>query len=80
MEYDSESEIFLTKNPTYHSKTKHIDLHYHFVRELVENEKFLLEKVDRVETVADLLTKSISTKEFTWCRSGMEFIALSTEL
>ena len=26
---DRQSEIFLTKNPTYHSKTKHIDIHYH---------------------------------------------------
>jgi hypothetical protein len=30
--YDSQSTIFLTKNPTYHSKTKHIDVKYHFVR------------------------------------------------
>eukprot|EP00253_Pinus_taeda_P032808 PITA_32808 len=29
---DSQSAIFLAKNPTYHSKTKHIDVQYHFVR------------------------------------------------
>ena len=28
---DSQSTIFLAKNPTYHSKTKHIDVQYHFV-------------------------------------------------
>jgi hypothetical protein len=28
---DSQSVIFLAKNPTYHSKTKHIDVQYHFL-------------------------------------------------
>jgi phosphoribosyl-AMP cyclohydrolase len=36
---DSQSVIFLVKNPTYHSKTKHIDVQYHFVREMVEEKK-----------------------------------------
>ena len=29
---DSQSAIFLAKNPAYHSKTKHIDVQYHFLR------------------------------------------------
>jgi hypothetical protein len=33
---DSKSAIFLVKNLTYHSKTKHIDIQYHFVRDMVE--------------------------------------------
>jgi len=32
---DSQSEIFLAKNPAYHSKTKHIDVQYHFVRYMI---------------------------------------------
>jgi hypothetical protein len=59
-ECDIRSAIFLAKNPTYHSKTKHIDVQYHFIREMVENGKVLLEKVDTVENVADLLNKSMS--------------------
>jgi hypothetical protein len=39
---DSQSTIFLAKNPTYHSKTKHIDVQYHFVRDMVERNKVLL--------------------------------------
>ena len=30
---DSQSAIFLAKNPTYHSKTKNVDIQYYFVRE-----------------------------------------------
>jgi hypothetical protein len=38
----SQSSIFLEKNPTYHLNTKHIDVHYHFVRDMVEETKVLL--------------------------------------
>jgi hypothetical protein len=57
---DNESEIFLAKNPTYHSNTKHIDVQYHFVRDMVERNKVLLEKVGMLENITDSLTKSVS--------------------
>ena len=68
---DSQSAIFLAKNPAYHSRTKHIDVQYHFVRDMVESMKVLLEKVDTLENVADSLTKSVSTEKFSWCRAAM---------
>jgi len=49
---ESQSAIFLPKNPTYHFKTKHIDVKYHFVRDMVERNKVLLEKVDMLENIA----------------------------
>jgi hypothetical protein len=68
---DSQSAIFLVKNLTYHSKTKHIDIQYHFVRDMVEEKKVLLMKVDTLKNVADSLTKSVSTEKFSWCRGSM---------
>ena len=50
---DSQSAIFLAKNPAYHSSMKHIDVQYHFVRDMVESMKVLLEKYDTLENVAD---------------------------
>jgi hypothetical protein len=71
LDCDSQSAIFLEKNPTYHSKTKHIDVQYHFVRDMVKEKKVLLEKVDTLKNVADSLTKSVSTEKFSWCRVTM---------
>ena len=68
---DRQSAIFLAKNPSYHSKSKHIDVQYHFVRDMVEDKRVLLVKVDTLKNVADLLTKSISTQKFSWCRETM---------
>jgi hypothetical protein len=39
IECGSQSAIFLAKNPTYHSMTKHIDIQYHFVRDMIEEKK-----------------------------------------
>jgi phosphoribosyl-AMP cyclohydrolase len=73
---DSQSVIFLAKNSTYHSKKKHIDIQYHFLRDMVEENKVLLMKVDTLKNVADSLTKSVSTEKFSWCRGSMGFAAL----
>ena len=73
---DSQSTIFLAKNPAYHSRTKHIDVQYHFVRDMVESMKVLLENVDTLENVADSLTKFVSTEKFSWCTAAMGIYAL----
>ena len=76
LECDNKSAIFLEKNSAYHSKTKHIDVQYHFVRDMVEEKKVLLEKVDTLKNVADSLTNSVRTKKFCWCRVTMGIVAL----
>ena len=73
---DSQSEIFLAKNPAYHSKTKHIDVQYHFVRDMVEEKKVLLVKVDTLKNIAYALTNFVSTEKFSWCRETMGIAGL----
>ena len=68
---DSQSAIFLAKTPAYHSKMKHIDVQYHFVRDIVESKKVLLEKLDTSDNVADSVTKFVSSENFSWCRAAM---------
>ena len=71
---DSQSEIFLAKNLAYHSKTKHIDVQYHFVMDMTEDKKVLLVKVDTLKNTADALTKSVSSLgvERKWAFQGWE--------
>jgi hypothetical protein len=76
IECDSQSATFLAKNPTYHSNTKHIDIQYHFVREMIEEKKVLLMKVDTLKNVADSLTKFVGTEKFSWCRGSMGITTL----
>ena len=39
---DSQSAIHLAKNQVHHSRTKHIDVHFHFIREILEEGDILL--------------------------------------
>eukprot|EP00253_Pinus_taeda_P029176 PITA_29176 len=73
---DSQSAILLEKNPTYHLKTKHIDVQCHFVRDMIEDKKVSLVNVDTLKNTADALTKSVSSEKFSWCRETMGVVGL----
>jgi hypothetical protein len=73
---DSHSAIFPVKSPTYHSKTKNIDVQYHFVRDMVEENKVLLMKVETLKNFVDSLTKFVSIEKFSWCRGSMGIVSL----
>ena len=44
--YDNTSAINLSKNPVQHSKSKHIEIRYHFIRDLVEEKIMCLEFIN----------------------------------
>ena len=46
------------------------------MRDVVKDKKVLLVKVDTLKNVVDALTKSMSTKNFSWCRETMDVAAL----
>jgi hypothetical protein len=54
----------------------HIDVQYHFIRDMVESNKVILDKVDMLENITDLLTNSVSAMKFSWCREEMGIVAL----
>lgn len=49
----------------------HVDVQYDFVRDMVKNQKVLLEKVDTLKNITNSLTKFVSTEKFSWCRKSM---------
>ncbi|GKB87575.1 hypothetical protein Tco_0959847 [Tanacetum coccineum] len=55
---DNESVICVVKNPVYHSKTKHIEIRHHFIRDSYEKRLIEMVKIHTDNNVADLLTKA----------------------
>jgi hypothetical protein len=58
---DNINNILLANNPIHHVKTKHIELHCHFIREKVLGKKIDLIHVNIEDQVVDIFTKSLST-------------------
>ncbi|PSS08126.1 Endonuclease [Actinidia chinensis var. chinensis] len=64
---DSQSAICLAKNQVHHSRTKHIDVRFHFIREILNEGDVLLEKISTKDNPADMLTKVVSGIKFKHC-------------
>ena len=73
---DNQGAIALANNPIGHSRTKHIDIRFHFIRESHEKGLINLKYCPTKEMLADLLTKPLPKPLFeTLCiLLGMECI------
>ena len=60
---DSQSSIYLAKNSPLHSKTKHIQLKYHFIRYVLEDELLKLEKIHTSHNPTYMLTKGVTREK-----------------
>jgi hypothetical protein len=61
---DNTSAINISKNSVMHSKTKHILIKYHFLREHVAEKNIRVEYVGTKEEVADVFTKPLPQESF----------------
>ncbi|CAM8968649.1 unnamed protein product [Rhodiola kirilowii] len=68
---DNMSAICISKNPVQHSRTKHIDIRHHFIRELVEQKVITLQHVITDKQLADIFTKPLDAAQFETLRSSL---------
>ncbi|GJQ91060.1 putative ribonuclease H-like domain-containing protein [Tanacetum coccineum] len=61
---DNESTICIVKNPVYHSRTKHIEIRHHIIRDCYERRLIDVIKIHTDANVADLLTKGFDVTRF----------------
>ncbi|GJS72718.1 retrovirus-related pol polyprotein from transposon TNT 1-94 [Tanacetum coccineum] len=69
---DSKSAIAISCNPVQHSKTKHIDIRYHFIKEHVEKGTVEIYFVGTEYQLADLFTKALPKERFEYLVHRME--------
>ena len=73
---DNTSVINISKNPVQHSRTKHIEIRHHFIRELVEDGTITLEFIHTNDQKADLLTNPLDSKRFEFLRQNIGVISM----
>lgn len=69
--YDNQGAIALAKNPSDHSRTKHIDIQQHFVREKVAKEVIQLKYIPTGDMVTNGLTKPLARDPFVRFRDAL---------
>ena len=72
---DSQSAIFLAKNSVLHSKSKHIQIKYHFIHQLIEDKLVILEKICGSKNPADMLTKGVTIEMLKLCAASVGLLA-----
>jgi len=66
---DNLSATYLTQNPVYHTRMKHISIDIHFVRDLVQQGKLKIQHVSTTDQLADCLTKPLSKARHHYLRN-----------
>ena len=61
---DNQGAIQLSKNPKFHSRTKHIDVSYHYIREQVNQNTVSVKYCASENMLADIMTKGLSKVQF----------------
>ncbi len=67
---DSQSAIFLAHNPAFHSRTKHIELKYHYIRYLLEEKVLQLVKIRGEANPATMFTKVVTLEKLKLCMAS----------
>lgn len=70
---NNQSVVHFPKNSQYHSRTNHIDIKYHFVRDKIEKGEIEVLKVHTSHNAADMLTKLVAKLKLLKC---LELIGL----
>nr|GEX80603.1 retrovirus-related Pol polyprotein from transposon TNT 1-94 [Tanacetum cinerariifolium] len=73
---DNKGAIDLSKNPIQNSRTKHIEIHHHFLRDNFQKGNISIEKVASEDNIADIFTKPLKRKVFNYLRLGLGMMEL----
>jgi hypothetical protein len=68
---DNSSTICIIKNPVQHTKTKHIEIRHHFIRDCFEKKLINVVKIHTDDNYADLLTKGLDVGRFQYLVTGI---------
>ncbi|GKE34639.1 hypothetical protein Tco_1453961 [Tanacetum coccineum] len=73
---DNESTICIVKNLVFHSKTKHIEIRHHFIRDSDEKKLIQVIKIHTDQNIADLLTKAFDASRFNFLIASIGLLNL----
>jgi hypothetical protein len=73
---DKLGATYLTANPRFHGRTKHIEVDFHFVREQVASKQLQVRIISYADQLADGFTKALPVNKLEWFRSNLNLVKL----
>ena len=68
---DNQSCVKLSENPVFHDKSKHIEIKYHYIKDMVHRGEVKLQYIAMDEQIADVLTKPLARVNFEYFREKL---------
>jgi hypothetical protein len=72
---DNQSVLKMVKNSIYHARTKHIEVHHHYIIQLVDNEDICLYYCPTVEQIVDIMKKPLGNDKYVKFRDKLGIVS-----
>jgi hypothetical protein len=72
--YDNQSYVKLSENPLFHDRSKHIEIEYHYIRDMVQRKVVHLQYLPTHEQIADIFTKLLAKTKFEYFRERLGLV------
>jgi hypothetical protein len=69
--WNNQSCVKLSKNPVFHNKSKHMEIKYHFIRDMVQKGAMELRYISTDEQIANILTKLLSRVKYEYFKDKL---------
>jgi hypothetical protein len=71
---DNQSCVKLSENPVSHDKSKHVEIKFHYIRDMVQRKAVLVQYLPTNEQIIDVLTKPLAKSKFEYFRDKLEVV------
>ena len=62
--YDNQSTVKIAENPIFHARTKHVEVHYYFIKEKVLEGHIEMKYIRTKDQIVDIFTKELGGSKF----------------